>query len=370
MLRQITNLAWKELLQLRRDRFLILFLILAPSLQLILISRNTAQGLKDLPVAVLDQSRTAISREIVHALDNTRELKIAYYPDNRRQLNDLLLSGDAKVAVVIPPDFSRSFFRTTETAQIQALADGTNILIGSNAGAVVEGVIGQVVKRHFGTRVSASLGGIQVETSALFNPAINYQWFAIPSTLAFITYQVALVIAATGFVREKELGTMEQLIITPIRKFELILGKALPAILLGIFNFLLLMAVQTYGYGIPLRGDFSLLLGIAVIFVTAIVAQGTVISVLTQSQQQAVLLVFLFAIFEVTISGYLVPLENMPLIMRALAEISALQHFMTVMRAVALRGADLSMIWQHVLAIVAFGAGMLLVAWNRLTRTV
>jgi len=370
MLRQILNLAWKELIQLRRDRFLVLFLIIAPTLQLVLISRNTARGLADLPLAVLDMDQSAISRELISTLDNTEELAIEYFPTNRAELTALIDSGRAQVGIVIPPGFSRNFFSGSTPAQVQALIDGTNVLVGSNGGAVIRGVVSEVVRKHFAPAISTDLGGVKVYTSALFNPGFNYQWIGIPATLAFITYQVALVIAATSFVREKELGTLEQLVITPLRKMELILGKAWPAVLIGILNYLLLMAVQTFGYHIPIRGSFLLLLAMASIFVIAVVGQGTLISVLTQSQQQAVLLVFLLAIFELTISGYLIPIENMPWVMRGMAQISALQHFMALQRAVALRGANLAMIWPHALALSAFAVIVNGIAWRAFTRTV
>lgn len=371
MLRQILNLTWKEILQIRRDRFLLLFLILAPSLQLILISQNTAKGLHELPVAVLDFDQSTLSRELITAVDNTEEMHTMLFPASRQELEALLDSGEANIGIVIPPGFQRDFFgNQPQPAQIQVLSDGTNILIGANAGPVIQGVVGQLTKRYFVPPIPIDFGGVKIETSSLFNPTLNFQWFAIPSTLAFITYQVVLVIAATGFVREKELGTLEQLVITPLRRLELILGKAVPAVILGIFNFNILMLVQTYGYHIPIRGDYWLLLGVATLFVIAIVGQGTVISVLTQSQQQAVLLVFLFAILEVTISGYLVPIENMPALMRGLAEISALQHFMSTMHAVALRDASFRNILPHVAAIVAFAVATNLIAWRSFTRVV
>ncbi|NUQ39011.1 MAG: ABC transporter permease [Caldilineales bacterium] len=368
MLVQILNLTWKELLQLARDRFLVLFLILAPTLQLVLLANNTARGIVDLPAAVLDLDQSALSRDLVLALDNSEEMQVRFFPPDRGHLLALLDAGDAQVGIVIPPGFSRAFFAGNDPAQIQALVDGSNVIVGANARQVIESVANQLLFRRLRHTPLPDMGGVEVRTSALFNPAFDFQWFGIPSMVAFITYQVALVVAATGFVREKELGTLEQLLITPLRRLELIIGKALPAILVGLFNFLLLLAVQRLGFGVPLRGDLGLLIAVAALFVVAIVGQGTLISVFTQTQQQAVLLVFLVAILEVTISGYLLPVESMPLVMRGLAQVSALQHFMAIMRAVALRGADLAMIQGHVLAIFIFALAAGGIAWRGFTR--
>lgn len=371
MLGQILNLTWKELIQIRRDRFLVIFLILAPALQLVLLSRNTARGIVDLPVAVLDLNQSALSRELTVMLDNTREMRVQSYPANRADLEKQMEEGTAQVGIVIPPDFERDFYRQDpQPAQIQALLDGSNILVGRNGGAVVAGVVAQLVQRKMQSPAAPDVGGVQVETSAVFNPAFDYRWFSLPSMLAFITYQVALVVAATGFVREKELGTLEQLVITPINRFQLIAGKALPAVIVALFNFLLLLAVIHFGYDVPMRGSLGLLLGLATLFIVAVVGQGTVISVLTHTQQQAVLLVFLIAILEVTLSGYLLPVENMPVVMRWLAQGSAIQHFMAVNRAVILRGATLPMLAQHAAAIFAFGVVTYSIAWRTFTRSI
>jgi len=369
MLRQIFNIAWKEVLQVKRDKFLLIFLILAPTLQLVLISRNTARGLSDVRVAVLDLDQSAISREFVQEMDVTQELNVLYFPRSHEELHQLLDDGKAQVGIVIPAGFERQFNSPTEApAQVQALIDGTNILIGADSEPAVSGVLGALVQRHVQPPPGVEIGGVQVYASALFNPTFNIQWFVIPSTLAFITYQVALVLAATGFVREKEIGTLEQLLITPIRRLELIIGKALPPTVLSILNFMLLMAVQTWGYHIPIRGSFGLLMLLATVSIVAIVGVGTVISIITQNQQQAVLMVFLLAILEVTISGYMLPVENMPLVMRWLAQISALQHFMTASRAIILRGSDLRMVMPHLLALFAIIAGTFTLAWRAFSR--
>lgn len=371
MLGQILNLTWKELIQIRRDRFLVVFLILAPALQLVLLSRNSSRGIVDLPVVVLDFDQSALSRELTAMLDNTREMLVIGYAANRAELERQMEVGTAQIGIVIPPGFEAAFYdQGVQGAQIQALLDGSNILVGRNGGPVIEGVIGQLIRRKLQAGQNIELGGVRVETSAVFNPAFDFRWFSLTSMVAFITYQVGLVVAATGFVREKELGTLEQLVITPINRFQLIAGKALPAVVVALFNFLLLLAVIHFGYDVPMRGSLGLLVGLAALFVVAVVGQGTLISVLTHTQQQAVLLVFLIAILEVTLSGYLLPVENMPVVMRWLAQGSAIQHFMSISRAVILRGATLPMLAQHAAAMFAFGVVVYTIAWRTFTRSI
>ncbi len=369
MIRQILNIAWKELLQIRRDKFLILFLILAPTLQLVLISRNTSRGLREIPVAVLDMDQSALSRALISELNATQEMTIQFYPTDHDALYQLLDDGKAQIGIVIPAGFSQQFHHPIDTkARVQALIDGTNVVVGSMMEPVIAGVLGLFTRKRMIMPPGIDIGGITVYTNALFNPTYDIQWFIIPSTMAFIVYQVALILAATGFVREKEIGTLEQLMITPIHRLELVIGKALAPILLSLVNFLILLGVQTWGYHIPIRGDMGPLLLVALLSIIAIVGVGTLISLFTQNQQQAVLIVFLLAILEVTLSGYMLPVENMPLFMRGLAQISTLQHFMTASRAIILRGATVPMVLPHLLALSAIILATSAIAWRAISR--
>lgn len=371
MLGQVLNLTWKEFIQVRRDRFLVLFIILVPTMLLVLLARNTAAGVRDLPVAILDLDQSATSRELEATLDQAREMKIVFYPRTREELNTLMDDGKADIAMVIPSGFERDFYNGGQAqAQVQAIIDGTDSLVGRNGSQVLEGVINTFVQRRLVSPLAKDAGGLKVYTAALFNPSFDNQWFAIPSMLAFIIYAVTLVIASTGFVRERELGTLEQLMITPLNRFELMVGKALPAIVIGMTNFFLLIAVQRFVYHIPMRGGLLLLSGATLVFVIAVVAEGTLISLVAHTQQQALLFVFLLAILEVTFSGYLLPVESMPVVMQGLARVSALQHYMAVMRSVTLRGATLPMIASDLLAIAGFVGVVSFAGWRLLNRNI
>jgi ABC-2 type transport system permease protein len=327
--------------------------------------------LSDVAVAVLDLDQSAFSREFIAELDVTRELTVRYNPQSYETLHHLLDEGDVRVGIVLPQGFAHDLNSVSETpAQVQALIDGTNVLVGGMIEPVITSVLGLLIHRHVQLPQGVDIGGVQVYTSALFNATLDIQWFIIPSTVAFIVYQVALVLAATGFVREKEIGTLEQLLITPIHRMELIIGKALAPIFLSIANFVLLIAVQTWGYHIPMRGDLRLLFVVTALAVIATVGVGTLISLFTQNQQQAVLLVFLLAILEVTLSGYMLPVENMPLLMRLLAQVSTLQHFMTSSRAIILSGASATMILPHILSLGGIALVTGVIAWRSFSRQI
>lgn len=370
MLRNILNLAWKEAIQLFRDRVLVGFLIVMPLLQLILIAEATGAGVNHVKLAVWDQDQSALSQQLITALQNSQEFELLYRAKSYGEVHDLVDQGKATVAVIVPPDFSTQALRPGGSAVLPVIVDGTNVIVASSIFGALQGAVSEMTLQNIAGLSPGRLpGGIELEVDTAFNPTLNLRWTMLPNQLAFITYQLVLVVAAVGLVRERELGTMEQLVVTPIRRSELVLGKALLAVAIGLVNFVILILALTQGFGIPLRGDPALLFGIGLLFIITEIGWGTLISIITTSQQQAILIVFLLAMLEVTFSGYLVPTENMPLFMRFFAQLSPLQHFTSVVKSVFLKGADLPMLMGHVIALALLAIGTTTVAWILFVRT-
>lgn len=370
MLIRVRNLVIKEFIQLRRDRLFITFILLFPALQLSLIAQSTGRGWNHLSVAVWDQDRSSLSRQLITALDVTEELDVRYYPQSPSEANVLLVEGKAVLVVVIPAGFSRDLMRPAHPPQIQVIADGANNLLASNALSAAEGVITEFARRL--ARASPQLVRMPIELRAAvrFNPAMNVQHQAIPAQLGFIVYQVVLTVAATALARERELGTLEQLAVTPLSRFELITGKAIPAAVLGFLDFVLMLGIMTYGFHVPMRGSLLLLFGVTLLFIAVEIGWGMLISAVSRTQQQAILLVFIVAMTDVSLSGYMVPVKNMPAFLQAISTISALRHYLTALRAIALKGAGLSAIWPEVAALaglaVAIGSASLALTRSRL----
>lgn len=370
MFKTIWNLAWKELLQLLRDRVLLAFLIILPTSQLFLIAEATGAGVRNLKFAVWDQDKSPLSQQLITALDNTDEFQLAYRAGSYQELHDLVDRGQATIGIVIPPDLTRNATRPGGTAVISAFVDGTNVIVASNVFGAIEGTITDLTLQNVADQAPGQLpGGIDVKVDTAFNPTLNFRVSTLPSQLAFITYQLVLVVAAVGLVRERELGTMEQLVVTPIGRLELVLGKALLAAGIGIVNFGLLILTLNWGFKIPLRGDPILLFALGLLFIITEIGWGTLISTITTSQQQAILIVFLLAMLEVTFSGYLVPPENMPRFMQFFAELSPLQHFAALVKAVFIKGATLPMLTGHVIALALLAIGSTAAAWTLFVRT-
>jgi ABC-2 type transport system permease protein len=369
MLKTILNLTWKEMLQLFRDRVLLIFLIVLPVSQLFLIAEATGAGVRSVKLAVWDQEQSDFSRELITALNNTDEFKLYYRAGSYDELHELIDGGNATVGLIIPPDFSRNAQRAGGSAVVPVIIDGTNTIVAGTIVGALQGAVADLLTQNAASLPGGLPGGIELKVDAAFNPTLNFRVSTLPSQLAFITYQVVLVVAAVGLVRERELGTMEQLVVTPISRLQLVLGKALMTILIGVVNFYFLILLLNWGFNIPMRGDYVLLFALGILFIITEIGWGTLISVVTTSQQQAILIVFLNAMLEVTFSGYLVPTLNMPPFMRFFAEFSPLQHFMVIVRDIFIKGATLPMLTYHVVMLAVLAISTTAAAWVLFVRT-
>lgn len=366
-LRQIINLAQKEFLQVRRDRLLLIALIAGPVLQFFLLGQTASRDIHHLPMAVVDQDKSSLSRLLITTLDNTQELELRYYLADPEEMAQLVAEGKARIGVTIPTDFAATIERG-QTAIVQVIADGANFLEGSTSIRAAEGAIAAFVERAILSAKTKATGGIDLRSNVQFNPALNVRLYTIPAQLAFIVFQISLLVAALSFARERELGTLEQLQITPLHRAELILGKAVLSMAVGLVNFLILFLVSVLAFQVPMRGSFGELLFLTLVFLTANVALGMILSIFSANQQQALLLVFLMAVLQVNVSGYLVSVQNMPGALRFAAEFSPMRHYLTIIREVMLKGATLEVLGWHAVALLLLTVAFGLIAWGLLQR--
>jgi ABC-2 type transport system permease protein len=363
MLLRIRNVIEKELIQFWRDRLLAAFVLLAPALQLILMAQAIESGINQQPVVILDLDRTPLSRQLMVDLDNSEALRVRYYVDSNDDVRRLLDGGSVRLAVIIPAGFARDVSRlampSSQGATVQVIADATNTVAASIA---IGGA--NTVLAKFSSAVAAGFGLVVPEfidfrTNLRFNPTLDFRNYSVPAQVGFITYQIALAVAALGLARERELGTLEQLMVTPLRRFELTLGKGLPAVAIGSLNFLVMWTIARILFGVPMAGSLSLLLLLTFLFLVAVVGWGVVISALSRTQQQAILFVFIQAMVEITFSGFMVPLENMPPALQVAARFFPLQHYLVIVRGITLKGAGLEALWPNALVLVLLA----LVTW-------
>jgi len=359
-IKRIANIAFKELVQLTRAWMLVL-VIIGPTLELVLLAEAVSKGISHLPVAIVDQDHSQTSREIVAALENHEDLEVATFLDAPDQINALLESGQAALAVILPAGLEGDLMAGRASPQVQLIADGSNNMTSGTAlGAAAESI-----NDWFDRRTEASavpLPAIDLQPRARYNPTLGPRLFTLTAQLGFMVYQVALIFAALGLTRERELGTLEQLLVTPLRRLELIAGKAIPAVMIATVDFILMYAVIQFGFDVPMRGSFILLFALSLLFIAAQVGWGLIVSALSKNQQQAVLMVFVLALIDVSFSGYVMPVDHLPAMLRIVSQLFPLQHYLIVVRSVMLKGADLAAVWPEALALATLSVGSLAVA--------
>ena len=369
---RIRNVILKELIQFARDRLLTAFILLAPVLQLILMAQTVERGITEQPLAILDLDRSRLSRQLIVDLDNSDELQLQFYVDDYERIRGLLDRGDARLAVVIPAGFAEKLLAVRPAApqqvQVQVVSDGTNTM----AASVTTSAAANVLSRFSSDLADAS--GVVVpelidfRTNIRFNPTMDVRDYTVPAQLGFIIYQVTLAVAALGLARERELGTMEQLMVTPLRPFELTLGKGLPAIAIGGLNFGVMWVISLTVFGTPMKGSALLLAALSLLFITTQVGWGLVLSAISRTQQQAILFVFIQAMVDMTFSGFLVSVKNMPEILQTIAQFVPLRHYLAILRSVMLKGAGLEELWPNAAALLILGVVMWLLGLRAVAR--
>jgi ABC-2 type transport system permease protein len=348
------------------------FMLTLPVIQLVLMAQSTGSRVSDLCAAVLDLDRSAASRQLVTALDTMQEMNVCYFSTTLADTHHLLDQGEVSLVVVIPNDFAADIADVSRTPSVQFITDASSSIPARYALSAAQGAVSAFVAdlvRETGFFPKNPVSVIDFRTTIRFNPELNVRFVSISAQLGFIVYQVTLVVASVGLARERELGTLEQLLVVPLRRIELVIGKAIPALLIGMVNFLIILAVAILGFGLPMRGSWPLFFVLTLLFIAVEIGYGIFISGVARTQQQAVLFVFVLAIVDMTFSGYMVRVKNLPPALQAVAQVVPFRHYLTILRGMMLKGAGLDVLWPHVLAMVLMGMLVTIVAVRNLSRS-
>ena len=374
MWRRIGRVVVKDFQQFLRDRVLLVFILVGPILQLVMMGQTTASDTEHLPTAIVDGDRTSGSRALIAALDNLEELSITHYLESAAEVGHLMDTGEITAAVLIPPGFSADLATPQARATVQVWVDGSNILGAYAALGAAEGAIetmgGEIAvqRRQVAGAESSGLVRLDLRPTARFNPELTHSYYLLPSQLSLIILIVTMLVSSVGIVRERETGTLEQLMVTPLRSAEFILAKATLPTLVAFVSFLAMLAITVWMFGLPIRGSFLLLAFVTLLFIVAQLTWGLVISGVSATQQQAVLLVFMTGILSVAFSGYLVAVENMPVVMQWASQLFPISHYLSMLRAVMLKGATLDQIRPQMSALVVLGAASLAISVRSFRR--
>jgi ABC-2 type transport system permease protein len=350
---RILRLVRKEFWQLSHDKAYAVLLVILPLMLLLLVVNVVNEGDKSVAdIAVLDQDRTSLSREVITTIENTGETRVKLWLTRLEDGQAALSSGEIVALVAIPPGFQRDITTPQKQIELLAVVDGTKIWSASVALGAISGAVQSFTEGR--AQASGQSVGLTLQTTRYYD--ISRAHDPVSSQLAFLVNQIVLVVAGMGLAREREMGTLEQLMVTPLRRAELLLGKTMPALLIGMVNFWALWGAGRLVWGVPMRGSLLLLFALSVLFILAASAWGLFLSAQAANQQQATQLIFVQVLVDLALCGYVVPVQNLPPFLVWIAELLPLRHYMECVRVVMLRGGGLSAVLPHALALVALNA--------------
>lgn len=358
MIRRIFSLVLKEFIHLRNDWWLPAFMLLGGALELFLVGWATSRPINNLPVMVLDHDRSAASRELVVALENTGTFRQPQYVSDMPTIEDALNRGTINAAVVIPPDFDEQMASPTGTPTLFVILNGAESTPAIAAKRAVEGLAQDVGQRITIQRLGlspAEFAGFDPSLRVWFNEALSEALYTTPAELGLMLEFTVLLFAALAFSRERELGTLEQLLVMPFSSMEIIIGKSIPVIIVGMTDFLLMLTMVHFAFGVPVRGSLPLLLLLAFGYLMVELSKGLVVSVISRTQHQAFLLVLLVGMVDFMFTGYAAPVEGMPQALQWVANLIPAHHWLTILRGILLKGAGLEVLWPNVLALAGLG---------------
>ena len=367
-MQRLRCLVRKEFQELRMNPRLFRLVIIAPILQLTMLGYAATTDIRDVPLVVADGDRSTGSRELIARFDASQNFRVVDTVTTVNEIEPYLESGTASLALSIPQGYGERILGQRPVT-VQIVADGTD----SNSTTVALGYSSSLIAGYARDLAAASgetaagaaetPTGIDARIRVWFNPELESRFFMIPGVLALILLVITANLAAMAIVREKELGTLEQLNVTPLRRWELIVGKLLPYGLIALIDVLLVVAVAVLWFEVPLRGSFLLLFAMCLLYALCTLALGLFISTISDTQQQAMMTAtFFFLMPMIYLSGFIFPIENMPAVIQPFTYLIPLRYFLVIVRGIFLKGIGLDLLWPQVAALAAWGTGMLMLA--------
>ena len=371
----------KEFIQALRDPRMRVLLFLPPMIQLLVFGFAVNLDVDHVRIAWMDMDRTPMSRELRERFSGSQRFDIVALPQNETEVQDVLDQSRAEAVVRVLPNFERDVRRGRPTA-VQVLLDGTNSntasLVASYAAGIVAGFSSAVstetqnarlLTRSPGTPANLSVPQVTPRTRVWFNPDLHSRNYFVPGVVANIIFLVTLMLTALAIVREKEIGTMEQLMVTPLRPIELMLGKTLPFAVVGLVDVVLITAVALFVFRIPFRGNPLLLLLCSTLFLMTSLGAGLFLSTISHTQQQAMMANFFFSTPAFMLSGFAFPIRNMPVVVQYLTYLNPLRYFIDIVRGIFLKGVGAEVLWPQMLSLAVYGVIVLGLSVVRFHKT-
>jgi ABC-2 type transport system permease protein len=369
----IFEIVRKEFYQIRQDKRMFGVSVIAPILQVFLLGYAATTDIKNSTMVVCDMDKTAESRAFVESFTTSNYFIPKYYVETPNDVGEYIETAKANIALVVPKDFAKKLF-SRESAQVQVLLDGTdanttNILLGY-ATQIVNSYSRKVLAEYASVQGGMSVPQVVPEPRVWFNPDLKSSNFMVPGVVAMVLMIITMTLTSVSVVKEKEIGTLEQILVTPIKSYQLILGKLIPFVIIGFADTLLVLGIAHYWFEVPLAGSLALLFGLSALFLLTTLGLGLFISTIAKSQGQAMMIAqFFFFMPFLFLSGFTFPIANMPEWIQYLTYFIPLRYFLDIVRGIFLKGTDLSHLWTQAAALLAFGVIILTLSVKRFRRT-
>ena len=377
-MRRVIYMMWKEMLELRQDPRIFAIIFIAPILQLTILGYAATTDVRNVPVVVVDADRSAASRALISRFSAVSTFTIVDVISSIDGVDPYLESGRAWMALGIPPRYAENLSMGRPTS-LQIVADGsdassTNIAMGY-ASNLIAGYAQDLIEQKMRSSPSrtgggqSSLPGIEPRVRIWFNPTIESRYFMLPGIFALLLLAVTSNLSSMAIVREREVGTLEQLNVTPLGRVQLILGKLLPYGAIGMIDAMIVLLVIVFWFQVPLRGSFWLLLAMSCVYLLTTLGLGLFVSTISRTQQQAMMTsTFFFMTPMMYLSGFIFPIENMPAAIQPLTYLVPLRYFVIILRGIFLKGVGLETLWPQALGLLAWGVAILTLAVLRSSK--
>jgi ABC-2 type transport system permease protein len=373
-MRRIWFVMWKEVIELRQDPRIFGIIFIAPVLQLAVLGYAATTDVRNVPIVIVDADRSAGSQDLVSRFTGSGIFELVGVVSDLQQVDRYLESGDAWMALAIPPHYGENV-AAGRTATLQVVADGsdansTSIAMGYATNLITGYAEEMVAQRRSAAAPAAAMGGsIEPRVRVWFNPTLESRYFMLPGIFALLLLVVTSNLSSMAIVREREIGTLEQLNVTPLGRLELIVGKLLPYGIIGLIDVLIVLIVIVFWFQVPLRGSFWLLFAMSVIYLLTTLGLGLFTSTISHTQQQAMMTsTFFFLIPMMYLSGFVFPIENMPDVIQPITYLIPLRYFVVILRGIFLKGVGLETLWPQALALFGWGVVILALAYMRSSK--
>jgi len=374
MFARLKQMLIKEVIQVIRDKRTRIILIIPPIVQMLIFGYAATYEIRHVPTVVLDFDHSQESRDLISRFSSSPYFTVEHQLTDARQIRDQIDSGDATVGLEIDAGFAQKL-RSGQTAPLQVIVDATN----SNTALIASAYVTQIALGfaqdaqqdridRIAPQMISETPTVTLEQRPWYNANLSSRWFFVPGVIGSLMLVLVIMLTALAVVREREIGTLEQIMVTPIRPIEFILGKTLPFFLIGLFDVALIAAVGTFWFQVPFRGHLSVLFLGAVLFLLCMLGAGLLISTVSSTQQQAMVTAFFFIMPAIVFSGFGFPIATMPLWLQYCTYLSPLRYFLIVLRGTYLKGVGMDILWPQMAAMGGLGVGLLGIAILRFQK--